>query len=38
MHYDFKKDLQDGQLAEREAIETLQVHFPEISDFEQSDT
>ena len=38
MHYDFKKDLQDGQLAEREAIEKLQVHFPEISDFEQSDT
>jgi len=38
MHYDFKKDLQDGQLAEREAIEKLQVHFPEISDFKQSDT
>lgn len=38
MHYNFKKDLQDGQLAEREAIEKLQVHFPEISDFRQSDT
>lgn len=38
MHYNFKKDLADGQLAEREAIEKLQTHFPEISDFRQSDT
>ncbi len=38
MHYNFKKDLQDGQRAEREAIEKLQVHFPEISDFQQSNT
>ncbi len=38
MHYNFKRDLQDGQLAEREAIERLQVHFPEISDFKQSTT
>jgi len=38
MHYNFNKDLQDGQRAEREAIEKLQIHFPEISDFRQSNT
>jgi len=38
MHYDFKKDLQDGQLAERQAIEKLELHFPEISGFRQSNT
>jgi len=38
MYYNFKKDLQDGQQAEREAIERLQIHFPEVSDFRQSTT
>jgi len=38
MHYNFNKDLQDGHRAELEAIEKLQTHFPEISNFQQCNT
>ena len=35
-HYNFDKDLKDGQQAEKEVMERLQHHFPEISGFQLS--